>query len=129
MSLELALHENTAAIRDLIAHLTSASPTAVTMTAAAYVATLDKPVAALAIVKSPELDAAVEVIEKAAAVVVPVALDYTKDIKPLLVKLSTSKGRDALVGLLAKYGVAKGDALPAGLLGAVANEINVLLAA
>ncbi len=145
MSLEIALQENTSAIRDLIARLTSTGPTAVAMTAAAYVETIDA--ARTVVTKSPDLDAAADKIEAAAEVedaklkaaiiaskvespkpaatpdVIatpaqveavaaspseqPATIDYAKDVKPLLLKVSTSKGRDALVALLAQFGVGK----------------------
>ena len=147
MSLELAIQENTSAIRDLIARLTN-SPDTIHMSAAAYVKAIDT------VVKSPDLDAAVAKIEATAKVENPkpaatpaavtaatvpaavaaaspseVVLDYTKDVKPLLVKVSLNKGRDTLVALLAKFGVVKGDALPADKLGNVIAEVELLLAA
>lgn len=123
MSLELAIQENTAALRDLIARLTAGSPTAVTMSATEYVEKLDKP--AVEDTKAKEESKPADTKAKTE----PVALDYNKEVKPLLLKVSASKGRDALVELLNKFGVTKGDQLPAEKLADVVAEVNDLLAA
>ena len=129
MSLELAIQENTSALRDLIAHISAtlaASPTAKTMTAAAYVAGIDTPTT---LVDAASTKAETKAETKAGPKTEVVAIDYTKEVKPLLVKVSTSKGRDALIGLLAKFGVTKGDQLPANELANVITEVQTLLAA
>ena len=134
MSLETAILENTTALRELIRLLTpvAASTTAITMTAAEYVAQIDaaevetKKTAAIPVAAETEAATAAPATESPSDVI---AIDYTKDVKPLLLKVSTSKGRDALVTLLAKFGVAKGDQLPADALGNVLAEVNELLAA
>ena len=43
----------------------------------------------------------------------PASLDYDRDVKPLIVKLAASKGRDSVVAVLGKFGVAKGTELAA----------------
>jgi hypothetical protein len=133
MSLEAAINENTATINKLIAALA---------TGAAIQAAEPAPAAEdLPIRKRTPQDAPAEqhAEEKAAAEenlataektdASAAAIDYAKEVKPLLVKVSTAKGRDALVTLLAKFGVSKGDQLPQDQLAAVLTEINALLAA
>lgn len=136
MSLELAIQENTNALRDLIARLSTTSATAINMTGAEYVAKIDATVTDKVEAKKPATTQTAP--ETKAATTAPAAespsepvaaIDYTKDVKPLLLKVSTSKGRDALVALLTKFGVAKGDQLPADKLGNVIAEVEILLAA
>lgn len=54
-------------------------------------------------------------VEKAAAmeaeIAAPAALTYEANVRPLALRLSAEKGRDALVALLAKFGVKKGQDL------------------
>lgn len=112
MSLEAALQENTQVVRELIARLTAAgvmSPTAQTMSGAELVVKID----------TDAKDAAKnETVE---------AIDYEKQVRPLLVKVSTTKGRDALVALLAKFDVTKGDQLKPGQFGKVMAAATELL--
>lgn len=137
MSLELAIQENTSALRDLIARLTTTSATTIAMTGAEYLAKLDAPVADKAEAKKPaDTQTAAET---KAATTAPAAespsepsapaIDYAKDVKPLLLKVSASRGRDALINLLGSFGVAKGDQLPANKLPEVVAAVNELLAA
>jgi hypothetical protein len=142
MSLEVAIQENTAALRELIARLTSGSQTAVTMTGAEYVEKLDKPAADTKAKEgktepwpfpnakpgSPG-DKINKAQADAKAKTEAPTLDYVKDVKPLLLKVSASKGRDALVSLLNEFGVDKGDKLPADKLPEVVAQVNELLAA
>lgn len=136
MSLEAALQEHAQVMRELLARLTTGSLTAVTMTGAEFIAKQDAPAADKVEAKKPATTQAAA--ETKAATTAPAAespsesaaaIDYIKDVKPLLVKVSTTKGRDALVALLTKFGVAKGDALPATVLGDVLAEIETVLAA
>jgi hypothetical protein len=46
-------------------------------------------------------------------------VDYNKDVKPLLLKVSQAKGRDALLALLTKFGAKNGSDLKAEQLGDV----------
>lgn len=128
MSIELALQENTAALKALFALFSKAgipAPSAATPTPAPQAAA-PVPVAKEEPIATPaEVSAAPAAKESAPTD----ALDYNKDVKPLLVKVSTAKGREALVGLLQKFGVAKGDQLPQDKLAAVVAEANTLLAA
>ena len=135
MSIEQALAENTAALRDLIARLT-ASPTAVVMTATEFLQDHNKgaPAPLVEEVKKPVVSQAAETPAASSATVTEspsetAALDYTKDIKPILIKVSKDKGRDALIALLSKFGVFKGDELPVAKLNAVLADANELLAA
>lgn len=138
MSLESALQEHTAVLRELLA-VFSNKGNLPTMSAAAYVETLDsaasarpesKALANSASSNEAATEAKAEVKkEEPKSEAKAEALDYGKDVKPLLLKVSASKGRDALVGLLTKFGVAKGDLLPADKLSQVVSEANELLAA
>lgn len=142
MSLESALQEHTAVLRELLAVLSNKNPLP-TMSATEYVKTLDAADSARpeskATANSADLKVVATKVEDAAKAETKKeepksepkaeALDYGKDVKPLLLKVSASKGRDALVGLLSKFGVQKGDQLPADKLGAVVAEVNELLAA
>jgi hypothetical protein len=119
MSLEAALQENTSVMRELIARLSSASSTAVTMPASEYVAKLD----AAEKVTAPA-DTKVEAAKPEAAVI-----DYEKEVRPVLVKVSTTKGRDPLIALLAQFNVTKGDQLKPVQFGDVIAAANELLAA
>jgi hypothetical protein len=123
MSLEVAIQENTAALRELIARLGTGSATAVTMTGKDYVESIDKKVGTTAAPKETTKPAETKQDTEAAAI------DYVNDVKPLLVKVSTTKGREALISLLAKFGVDKGDKLPAEKLPEVVATVNELLAA
>ena len=154
MSLEAALQEHTAVMRELLARL-SPSTTAIAMTGSEYVAQIDAEAAAevklpttakeaVAAAKASAAAAAVSVKKSAekvqesaakvhaateAAAEAAAALDYEKDVRPLLVKVSTGKGRDALVALLKDFGATKGDQLKADQLEAVVAAANELLGA
>lgn len=56
-------------------------------------------------------------------------LDYDKDVKPMLVKLVTKKGRETLAALLGEFGVDHGSKIPVGHLAAVALRAQELTAA
>ncbi len=137
MSLETAILENTSVLRELIARLSAgASPTAVTMTAAEYVAAIDKPAAApvtevkaapkaktAEVVKSPELDAAVEKVEATAK-------EVTYDeVKALVLLVSKDKGREAAAAVLNGLGVAKAPELKAEQYAAAVKQLTAALAA
>lgn len=127
MSLEAVIQENTEVMRELIARLSTSSLTAVQMTgkqlvdkidADSKVTTTDTKAEDLPITKRKDDDKPAEE-----------ALNYEKEVRPALVKVSTAKGRDALVALLARFEVTKGDQLkPAQLADALAAA-NELLAA
>jgi len=130
MSLELAIAENTAALKELIAAITS-RPGTLHTNAADFVANHNKPVAEETKVKAdtaPETKAEVKKTE-AATQEQAAAVDYNKDVKPKLISLAQSKGKEALVSLLGKYNVTKGDQLAADALPAVLAEVSELLAA
>lgn len=69
-----------------------------------------------------ELDKAVEQVEQA-------ALDYKKDVYPVLLQVSKTKGKEALRGLLDKFGAKTGDSLKADQFAAIVADGNALLAA
>jgi hypothetical protein len=133
MSLEIALQENTSALKALFALLSA--NTGKQMNGAEYLATLAQPAAAEVKAESPKPAATQPAAEikaakpEAAAASPSEPIDYAKQVKPMLLKVSADKGRDALVTLLAKYGVTKGDKLPADKLGDVLAEVETLLAA
>jgi hypothetical protein len=135
MSIEQALAENTAAIRELITHIYSLRNTE-TMSATEFLASHNTPApeaAKVEEVKKPVASrpAKTEAVTKEAVTESPsdIALDYAKDVKPVLINVSKVKGRDALIALLAKFGAAKGDELPAAKLNDVLSNANELLAA
>jgi hypothetical protein len=57
------------------------------------------------------------------------ALEYERDVKPLVIRAGGAKGRDAVMALLSKFGVAKGPDVPADKLPAFKGELEALLAA
>lgn len=140
MSLEAALQEHTAVMRELLARLTAGSLTAVAMTGTEYVAKIDaeaaeqpaaKPTTAAEAVAQAKASAAAaaKAQETTSTAEATAALDYEKDVRPALVKVSTGKGRDALVALLAKFNVTKGDQLQPAQLADVLAAANELLGA
>jgi hypothetical protein len=58
----------------------------------------------------------------------PVEIDYEKDVKPLILKVGGTKGRDAAVALLGEFDVKAGTALTADQYPAVIARANELLA-
>lgn len=146
MSLEAALQEHTAVMRELLARLTAGSMTAVTMTGTEYVAKIDaeaseaaaaeaapaKPTTAkdaVAAAKASAAAAEAKAAEAKPAATEAAALDYATHVRPRLLKVSTAKGRDAVVGLLSKFGVEKGDQLKADQLADALAAANELLGA
>lgn len=57
------------------------------------------------------------------------SLDYEKDVKPLVVKLGATKGREAVLAVFEKLGVAKGPELKPEQLAAAAEAFNAALGA
>lgn len=114
MSLEAAIQENTSVMRELIGRLTAAGM----MTGAP-----GKPEAAPA--DKPAKTAKAEV--AAAEPETVKAIDYEKDVRPVLVKVSTTAGRDALIALLKQFGVTKGDQLKVTQFQDALNAANALL--
>ena len=51
-------------------------------------------------------------------------LDFTKDVMPLMFSLTEKQGRDAVVAVVGKFGVAKGSQVPADKLGEFAAELK-----
>jgi hypothetical protein len=111
MSLEQALAENTAAMRDLIAVWSklTANATAIDAKGSTDVAAAGVPVNAKGTGKAEtkKADAPAPAPEKAEAP----ALDYDKDVKPLIVKLGATADRETVMGVLAKFKVSKGSEL------------------
>lgn len=68
-----------------------------------------------------ELDKAVEQVEQA-------ALDYKKDVYPVLLQVSKIKGKEALRGLLDQFGAKTGDSLKADQFAAIVADGYALLA-
>jgi hypothetical protein len=131
MSLEQAITDNTAALRDLLARLSGTN--AITMSATEFLQDHNQ-----AAPVSAKVEEVKKPVEKTPATSKPEAgqdspetetLDYEKQVKPFLVKVSQEKGREALIALLDKFGVKKGDQLPAAKLAAVLANANELLAA
>jgi hypothetical protein len=134
MSLEQAITDNTAALRDLLARLSGTN--AITMSATEFLQDHNQaaPVSAkVEEVKKPVTShpAETKAVTKEVVTESPsdAALDYEKQVKPFLVKVSQEKGREVLIALLDKFGVKKGDQLPAAKLAAVLANANELLAA
>jgi len=130
MSLENAIIENTAAIRELVAAiLTSANSNREFASAAARAVPLaevgkeeKKPstakeaidqatAAAKAAAEKKKAEAAAAAAKKDEKTDDAKPLDYEKDVKPELVKFAQAKGKPALAELLKGFGVAKGDQL------------------
>jgi hypothetical protein len=55
-------------------------------------------------------------------------LDYEKHVKPVLLQVNRAKGRDALAGLLKKFGAPTGDKLPADKFAEVLATAEAILA-
>lgn len=56
-------------------------------------------------------------------------LDYQKDVRPVLLNLNRTKGKDALAALLKKYGAATGDKIKPEDFALIRDEANAQLAA
>ena len=135
MSLEATIAENTSVMRELIARLTQAWPIPTVAPAVAE----DLPITrkqpeesapkAAKKVETPKPAATQPAAPEAAAASPSEPLDYARDVKPVLIKVSATKGREALIELLGKHGVAKGDQLSADKLAVVLDEARELLAA
>jgi hypothetical protein len=125
MSLEAVIQENTEVMRELIARLSTSSLTAVQMTGKQLVdkVNADEKAATSKDTAKSEAKADTKADETAEG------LNYEKEVRPALVKVSTAKGRDALVALLDKFGVTKGDQLKPSQLAKVLAAANELLAA
>lgn len=150
MSIEQALADTTAAIRDLIAAL-SARPLPIDVNAAATTAPVraaaaeeaapakkqraqkDAPTAGTETVSTPATATA----EPAAATPAPVEPEAPApapaasfdDCVPLFRRLGLEKGRDAVVALLGKYNAAKLSDIAANRMGEVFADLNAALAA
>lgn len=115
MSLEQAIHENTAAIRDLIAAISKGVPVAPAQVQAVVqeAAPETKP-AKKSAVAAPEAVSSTTVSEQtdASHAEAPAAADITlADITTVVLDLGKAGKRAALVSLLAEYGVPKASAL------------------
>lgn len=128
MSLEAVIQENTEVMRELIARLSTSSLTAVQMTGKQLVDKIDADTKATAKADTKAEDTPITK-RKDDDKPAEDALNYEKEVRPVLVKVSTAKGRDALVALLAKFDVTKGDQLKASQLDKVLAAANELLAA
>lgn len=82
-----------------------------------------EPTVAVPVEVKKEKPAPVAAVEPAAP------LDYSKDVKPLLLDLSKSKGRDALAELLAKFDATNGTQIAATAYADVIARVQSLLAA
>lgn len=112
MTLEAAIQENTSAIRELIAAISKGVPTT-TAQVAAVVAEAPKTDKSAKAVTEPEAPAkpetAAPATSQAASDSAPAASAPTyEEVKHAIVKLSGSKGRDAVVSLLSEFGAGKG---------------------
>lgn len=131
MSLELAIQENTAAIRELIAALTVSSAAQVTLLAEATAPA--KPAPAKKAVKAepapapaPEIKAE-EPVAPAPAPAAEPAIPYS-NVATAVTELAKTKGRQAAVDLLTSFGVAKATELKAEQYGAVIAAAQVAMA-
>ena len=95
MSLEAAVQENTAALRELIAHL-----------AAGGAPVAPKSVKKPETVKTEPVAAQAAAVESAGQPVDVVVVEYD-DVKDAIIKLSSKKGRDAAVAVLKQFSAAK----------------------
>lgn len=123
MSLELAIHENTATLKELIGALQS-------MGKLEIIPVTDKPAPKKAAPKleqpaaAPAAEAAPEVQEEAAA---PITLDYDKDVKPRILLLA-GKDRQAVVEMLGRFGVTNAKELQPDQYAQAIADVNRLLA-
>lgn len=118
MSLEAALQEHTQVMRELLARLSAGTiaPAAASGTDRAATKAEDLPVTKRKDEDKPAKDAAP-------------TIDYEKQVRPLLVKVSTTSGRDKLVELLAQFNVTKGDQLKPAQYADVIAAANIALVA
>lgn len=81
--------------------------------------------------KDPEIEQAVQKVEEAAKEeqAEAVELDYTKDVRPVLLAVNKKAGQPALKALLTQFGAATGDKLTADQYADVLVEANKILAA
>lgn len=114
MSLEVAINENTAAVKALIAALGAGVATP------GYIAPDKAPAGVIgrpATISAEEIAANTKVAAELAATkarnAAPAALDYDKDVKAPFLALAKAKGRDVALGLLTPYGVATANLVPA----------------
>ena len=107
MSLENAILENTTAIRDLIAAMSKAAPSAHAQVAATVEApTIEAPTIEAPTIEAPTIEAPTAEAPTAEAPTV----DFEAVKKPFLMLVNT-KGRDAAVALLTAFGVKAGGKL------------------
>jgi len=114
MSLEIAIQENTAVMRELIAIMAGAGATATAPTARNDTAPADKPTARndTAPPDKPKREKKQTEGEAAALKLVgtpndPAKYDWEKDIKPKLMQLQAEVSKDALIAVLHRHGVKK----------------------
>lgn len=109
--LEEAIKENTTVLRALLAALTSGASLAAGVPA-----------------KAPAKDtAASKTPADAAKPQTSAALDYEKDVKPLALRVAKEKNRDALVAILATFGVAQANLLKPEQFGPFTTACNAAL--
>lgn len=130
MSLEIAIAENTSALKALFALLSAG--TGKQMSAAEYLATL--PAAHKPAAKAEPKPAATPVAAATSnATSAPAAASPSEpitydEVKKLIIEISKSKGRDAAAGALKAFGVAKGPDLKPEQYGAFAEHAQAVLA-
>lgn len=132
MTLEAAIQENTSAIRELIAAISKGIPT----TTAQVAAVVAEAPQASAPTKEPEAPAkpepAAPAASQATSAPAPAAsapAPSYEDVKHAIVKLSGSKGRDAVVTLLKDFGAGKGPDLKPEQFGDFIAKAQQLVAA
>jgi len=139
MSLEIAIQENTAALRELIAAISKGLPVAASTVAevAAKSAEVTAKTEKAAEVKKPAAQTASSQPgaqpqsegQKAAAQESPAAADVTyDDVKAAVIELSKEKGREMTVALLSRHGVAKAPDLQPEQYAAVVGDVKKVLA-
>lgn len=125
MTLETALAENTAAIRELIAALSLRSPGAIAY--AEQKAIVLEPPAAEPVVEKPKAKRAEKPAPEPAPAPAAPAVTYEEIRGPFLTQLVAKKGREAGAELLREFGVADGGKLsdiPQARWGEVLEAIN-----
>ncbi len=120
MSLEVAIQENTAAIRELLAVIARGVPTGVAAVASQATVDTNGASSTQGLRSPPPAEAA------APAAAKPTAAESATydDVKKAILKLSSAKGRDQVVSVLGQFGAAKGPDLKPEQYAAFVAKVN-----
>ena len=129
MSLEIAIAENTNAIRELIAAIRACAPTTAAQVAAVVAEAPEAETAKAKIpAKDPAKDPATAEVSDAAEHGKTAATATYEDAKAAVLKISKEKGRDAAVAVLSAFGVQKLPDLQPENYGALVAKVDEALA-